>query len=367
MGGVFHHLARSPEGLLMGDAFTAVADDAFTLFYNPAALGRHKGITVSPINPSFEAPDIIEKDIGLSGFNFGLDDRFEDWPNDAAGISNRVLGFPIYAQLSAAPSIKIQHFGLSLFAISKTNMVLENAIHPALEIDYRLDRGIIMGYAFNLGRGKTSGANKNGVTNSLGISFKSVNRQGLEGRYNLFGTNLLEIIDDSEDYKEIRKNLGFSKGTGYGFDIGHEINFMKGGSRLTFGTSLLDIGDTKYKIDEGTAPIPDQDSSLNFGFAYAQKLAGLIEYTFAADFHNAISDAEFGSKLHLGARLKLPFLRFMLGWNGGYTSFGLSTKFLFTRLTVGFYGIELGQQFKQREGKRVIITLNLLEVSFNKF
>ena len=32
----------------MGDAFTAVADDEMTLFYNPAALGRHRGVSIIP-------------------------------------------------------------------------------------------------------------------------------------------------------------------------------------------------------------------------------------------------------------------------------------------------------------------------------
>lgn len=40
-----NYLARSPRALLMGDAYTAIADDEFTLFYNPAALGRNKGVS----------------------------------------------------------------------------------------------------------------------------------------------------------------------------------------------------------------------------------------------------------------------------------------------------------------------------------
>jgi hypothetical protein len=57
----------------------------------------------------------------------------------------------------------------------------------------------------------------------------------------------------------------------------------------------------------------------------------------------------------------------MAGWNGGYGSFGFSSKLLFSRLSVGYYGIELGQTFKQREGKRLVFTLNLLEVNYDKF
>ena len=42
----FKYLDRSEEGLLMGDAYTTLADDESVLFYNPAALGRNEHLTI---------------------------------------------------------------------------------------------------------------------------------------------------------------------------------------------------------------------------------------------------------------------------------------------------------------------------------
>ena len=54
-------MARSPRALLMGDAYTAIADDDFTLFYNPAILARHSGFSFYPINPSFTVSNILNE------------------------------------------------------------------------------------------------------------------------------------------------------------------------------------------------------------------------------------------------------------------------------------------------------------------
>ena len=68
---------RSPKALLMGDAFTAVNDDDFTLFYNPASLGRHKrDLTLHPFNPVFSGSNVIS-DM----------ERFKDFPDEPVGAS----------------------------------------------------------------------------------------------------------------------------------------------------------------------------------------------------------------------------------------------------------------------------------------
>ena len=362
----FSYLNRSQQALLMGDAFTAVADDENTLFYNPAALGRHSGVSLSLFKPNFEFPDIVQKDIGFDGFNLGLSDRFEDWPNEPAAITDRILGFPLYLQVGATPTIKVGSFGLSLFAVSKTNMVLENAIHPILDLSYRLDRGFIMGYAFGLGK-KPKGKKGNGHFSSLGISLKSVNRQGLEGDFDLFGTELLEIISNSDSYKEIRRNLGYSKGSGFGLDLGWESNYYAGNTRMGFGVSLLDVGGTKFKKSEGISEVPDQEMSLNTGLAFEQKF-GFFDYTLSADYHNVIDPYTPAiSKLKLGARLDFPIVDLFMGWNGGYMSYGLGVEAFFFKIMLGFYGIEIGQKFRQREGERVVLSISLLEFHFDQF
>lgn len=358
----FSYLGRSPEALLMGDAYTAVADDENTLFYNPAAMGRHNGVTIAPINPTVGVTDVLDKNLSLSEFEIGLSDTFENFPKEPEDIADRILGLPLYLQLGATPVIKMQHFGINFFANSKTNIELENFYHPTLDIDYRLDRGVLLGYAFTMGRGKKS---KSGAQTSLGIGIKTMNRQGLKGKFDLTGTQLLQIVENSDSYKAIRRNLGYSKGSGFGVDLGAEQVFKGGNSTVVFGASLLDVGDTKFSKDEGIGEIPAQEMSLNLGTSYSQDFK-LFDYTLAMDYGNTLDDStEALSKLKIGARARFPFVNVYWGWNAGYISWGLALDVSMFRLNFGFYGVELGREFKQKEGKRAVFSINLLNIELD--
>ena len=87
----------------MGDAYTAVADDEATLFYNPAALSRTKGVDLIPLKGNFEFTDILDREIGLDELSFSLNRRFENWPDEPELIANRILGFPIYFKMGNHP------------------------------------------------------------------------------------------------------------------------------------------------------------------------------------------------------------------------------------------------------------------------
>ena len=201
------YMGRSPRAQLMGDAFTAVADDEYTLFYNPAALGRNKGVSFTPINPSIAGSNIIDDP-----------DRFKNFPkSDPAAIANKILNYPATVQASVAPGLKMGSFGFNLLASSKTNMVLRNAIHPVLDVDYRYDRGFITGFAYTLGSGAYSSRIKKssktktsaGRRLSIGISVKHINREGMSDHYALFGTTLLNKISAGKtDIAELKKALG---------------------------------------------------------------------------------------------------------------------------------------------------------------
>lgn len=355
----FSYLGRSAEGLLMGDAYTAVADDENTLFYNPAALSRHSGVSLQFVNPDFEVPDVLDKNV--KKMKFGLDGKFEDFPSTAEGITNRVLGVPVFFQAGGTPTVKMQHFAFSLFANSKTSMVLENAIYPNLNIDYRFDRGFIMGYSHTL-----SGNYKSRSQFSVGASVKRVTRNSLKGRYDLFGTELLQIIDNADDYKSIRRALGYTEGDAWGFDLGMEQVFRGPGNIMAIGLSILDVGDTKFKKKEASLrEVQKQEMSVNLGTSWSTDFK-IFDATFAADIHNLIDPrADFASKLHLGARFRLPLLSIYTGWNGGYTSYGVGLDFWLMHLKVGFYGAEIGSSFREKEGERIVIALTLLDMHFD--
>lgn len=351
---------------MMGDAFLTLADDEMTLFYNPAALGRNRGIELIPLKPVVALPDVLDKDLSLDNPSLGISNRFDNFPDEPELIADRLLGFPLYFELGAAPALKMLNFGFNLFSVQKTSLDLQNAIHPVLNLDYRLDRGFIAGYAFTFGNGGR-GKNPSGAMSSIGIGLKTMNRQGFSNTLDLFGTDVLDIIQDVDNWRDIRSGLGYSKGSGFGYDLGYEFNYFMGASRITFGLSYLDIGDTSFSLEEGDDEVPVQDQSVNMGLSWNQDFA-LFDYSLAIDYSNILDDQTPGaSKIKIGARARLPFFSFYTGWNGGYSSIGFGLNLYIFELQVGFYGVELGRKFRQEEGKRTVISLSLAEISFDAF
>lgn len=357
------YIGRSPRAQLMGDAYTAVADDEYTLFYNPATLGRNKGVTLTPLNPSIGGTNVLSDT-----------DRFKNFPKkDPAGIANKILNYPVSLQASAFPGFKMSSFGMSLFATSKTNMVLRNAIHPILDVDYRYDRGFIAGFAHNIGSGafasKIKKSSKQKITTgqrvSFGIAVKHISREGMSDQYDLFGTTLLNKINSgSTSMSDLKEALGYSKGKAWGVDLGTEYAYSRGRGLFTAGFSILDIGDTRFTKTEGTGDVPKQDMTVNAGVAYKEDF-GLFDYTLSADLRPLNSTEAFARKFHFGSEFSFPLITLNAGWSEGYVSYGGSIKLWPVKLTAGFYGVEVGSKFKEQEAKRFIVYISLFDFSFD--
>jgi hypothetical protein len=357
-----NYLARSPRALLMGDAFTAIADDEFTLFYNPAALGRNKGVSFTLLDPSFGLTDALSEA-----------DRFQNFPSSAPAIANRIMDFPIYMQAGAFPTLKMGQFGFTLFANNKYSLVLRNATNPELDINYKYDRGFILGFAHNIGSGAfSSRVKKSSKTStsagnrlSLGMAIKHINRQGLEGQFDLFGTTLLNKINSgSTDISALKNALGYSKGAAWGYDLGAEYTVSSGRSAFTSAISILDAFDTHYAKTEGTAKVPKQEMIVNSGVAFKQDF-GIFDYTLSADLHPITGPTDFGRKFHFGSEFSIPLITLNAGLSEGYVSYGASIKLWPIKITAGFYGVEVGSHYREQEARRFILYLSLFDFSID--
>lgn len=356
-----YYMARSQQALLMGDAFTAVADDEYTLFYNPAALGRNESVSFVPLSPGFGLTD------PLSGI-----DKFTNFPSEAPAIANKLMDFPIYLQASAFPTVKMAHFGMSLFLNNQTSMVLRNSIHPILDLRYIYDRGFIAGFAYNLGNG--SMARKDSMTKktqtsagerlSIGVAIKHVTRQGLDGQFDLFGTKLLNTISSGGGISGIKSALGFSTGTAWGIDFGTEYSRTEGASTFTAAYSLLDFAGTRFTRTAGTSDVPMQKMYGNAGVAFKQDF-GIFDYTLSADLHPLFGPVDFMRQLHLGARVGIPFIKMFGGYSEGYLSYGAAFDIWPFNITAGWYGVETGAKFKQQEAKRFVLYFSLFDFSID--
>jgi len=199
---------RSPKGLLMGDAWTAVANDDFTLFYNPAALGRHqRDFTFYPFNPAIGGTNVL-----------GDTDRFNDLPDTPEGISDVMMNYPVHIATNIVPGFKLFNFGFSFIASEQADLLLRNKIAPTLDVDYRSDRGFVTGLAIPLGSGRVSGKSVSGQQTTLGFGAKYIKRRGIYNSFALTGTDILDAINDSAEIDDILNRLGMVQGSSWGFD-----------------------------------------------------------------------------------------------------------------------------------------------------
>ena len=356
------YIARSPRALLMGDAYTAIADDEYTLFYNPAALGRNKGVAFTLFNPSFGVTDVLSEQ-----------NRFKSFPTTAPLIANRLMEVPIYLQAGIFPTLKMGQFAFTLFANNKTSFVLRNATHPMLDLDYRYDRGFICGFAHNIGSGAFSTkAAKGGKSStsagnrlSIGFALKHMSRQGIKDQFDLFGTGLLSKINSgATGVAALKTALGYSTGKAWGVDLGTEYAISSGHTTLTSAISILDVASTRFQKTEGVADVPNQDMTINSGVALKQDF-GIFDYTLSADLHPLNGPTDLGRKFHLGSEFSIPLLTVDLGLSEGYLSYGASVKLGPLKITAGFYGVEVGYHYKEEQAKRFILYLSLFDFSID--
>lgn len=339
----------------MGDAFTAVNDDEYTLFYNPASLARHKhDFTFNPINPQFNGSNLLT-DM----------DKFQNFPNTPSGAFDVMKDYPVHASAGVAPGFKLFNFGLSLIANQSYDLLLRNKAHPMLDLDLRSDKGILIGVGIPLGTSRLNRKSLNGSQTSLGFGAKYLERTGVRDTLALTGTTVGDSIGSGE-LDAIIKSLGNVKGIGYGFDAGIEHIERNGSKQFVFGLTALDITGTdfteQYSADKlQVADIKDQ---INLGMAAGQDFK-YFHYIFSADVRGLNEQMDFGKRIRLGAQVGIPGLKVMGGVNSGYYSYGAVLDLAFMKLTTGFYDVELGSQYRQIRSRRFVIYLSLFDFSFD--
>lgn len=349
------YLMRSPRGMLMGDAFTAFNDDDFTLFYNPASLGRHKNdLTLYPFNPQLNGTNIIN-DL----------DRFEDFPDEPVAASDVLMNYPVHASAGISPGFKLFNFGVTFMANQSYDVLLRNPSHPMLDLDIRSDRGILMGLAIPLGPSRINRKSQSGTQTSFGIGAKYIERTGVRDTLALTGPIFLETIDQSE-FDKILQSLGKVKGIGFGFDAGLEHVHREGNSQIIVGLAALDITGTDFTEahNPNRLQVADNRDQVNFGMAAGQDYK-IFHYVLSVDVRGLNEQMDFGKRLRFGAQVGIPGLTFMGGVNSGYYSYGATLDLNFVKFTMGLYDVEIGSKYKQIKSQRFVIYMSLFDFSFD--
>lgn len=346
---------RSPQALLMGDAFTAVNDDDYTLFYNAASLARHKSdFTLYPFNPQINGTNILS-DI----------DKYKKLPDDPVGFSDLLLDNPVHASVGVAPGFKFFNVGVSFISSENFDLLLRNRSNPMLDLDFHRDKGVLLGVGIPIGPSRINKKSQTGSQTSIGVSGKYIERTGVRDTLALLSPTVLGSIDQDEVQK-VLKSLGQVKSIGYGVDAGLEHVSRSGSSQFVFGLSALDIGGTHFKEASSTDKIQVSDikSQFNLGVAYGHDF-NFFHYILSADVRGLNEQMDFTKRTRVGAQVGLLGLKLLAGMNSGYYSYGASLDIGILRIVAGFYDVELGSTAKQVQSKRFVFYLSLFDFSFD--
>ena len=344
LAGEPRYLARSPRGLLMGDAYTSIADDEYTLYYNPAILARHSGFSFWPINPMISVTNIVKEP-----------DRFNDTGTTTSEFADQVMDFPIHLGLNAAPGFKMGRFGISAIVNYSTNFNLMNKVTPMLDVDHRFDKGFIAGYGIPLSGDL-----------AMGMNVKYIQREGLLGTYNLLGKTMMDAIAAGEP-DAILEELGQVRGSGWGVDFGLDYVIASSPQMFTMGLVFQDIYTILHTEDnEQDLEVQKQPLNVNFGTSYALQAAG-FGLLFSADIRNLEDQQmELMRRVRLGTEIKIsPLLSLMAGYNSGGYSYGIKFDTGLINFYAGFYDEEIGEELGQQRSSRALIYFSIFDFTFD--
>lgn len=349
------YLGRSPRGLLMGDAYTAIATDDYTLYYNPALLARHKGLSFWPF------------DLQLTVTNALADkDKLTNVPSDPNQFADNFYDFPIHLGTSLAPGLKMARFGFTAIINNQINLNVLNKITPALDVDYRFDKGFIFGFGIPLSGNYSE--ESGGEQFSLGVGIKYLQRESIFGSYNLTSTSMLNALSGGE-LSDVLNSLGKVKGSGLGIDLGFDWVKSQGPSTYMASLALLDVS-TRLKTDanEDNRKVQEQRMQMNLGFGYQLEVASIFDLTLSADLrniHKSQGGSSFAKNLKLGAEFGLSALSILIGSNSGQQSYGIKTSLGFLDIYLGYFGLEVGEKIGQQRSSQIVTYFSLFDFEFD--
>jgi len=339
----------------MGDAYTSIATDEYTLFYNPALLARHKGFSFASLNPSITGPNLISDSSRLDGAG-----------DTTSGFATAAMDFPIHLGVGLAPGFKMGRFGMSAILNYETNLLLQNAVTPILKIDHRYDKGFVMGYGFPIsGSYSTDGG---GEHFAGGVSLKYITREAIDNSFNLTGLSLLDSLSGT-DTNAILTSLGKVRGSGYGLDFGLDYANGSGANTITASLAILDIY-TVLRTEENDDgyKVPAQPMKINMGSAYRVSAGSGFQLTLSADIkHLEQKNVELMRRLHVGAELGMSPLFSLYYGIQALDNFSYGFKFtagLF-KIIGGFYTNEIGEKLGQTESNEFLIYFSFFHFNFD--
>lgn len=335
----YFEYGQSIRALGMGNAYSAVVSDGDALIYNPAALGRVKGINLT----------IINLGAGLNGEN-AYNSAQQIASSNATGIDRFAdfFGQQLWLGLGGKIHLSMPNFGVGVYDSGLAGIELKDPILPYFNVNYLNDYGIIVGGSFPIG-----------PSAHFGITAKRITRMGTDEK---FGVST--FLDGQTTNIQSSANR---RGNGYGADLGFVWELPVPLNPVISGV-WKDVGTTSFLKETGAEKPPRilDERILGVAAGFDFPVFGM---TAAIDYkHINLTGENIGKKIHMGLEFDLPFVDVRGGFSQGYYSLGASLDLFIFQFDVAYYGVELGEYPGQDEDRRIQVAFTMdmgFDPSFN--
>ncbi len=331
----FQPMYRSPHYAAMGGAYVALVEEDDALYLNPAGLAASKDLKLKYM--------VVDTELSSSVLT--------DGPAIATALQSfsgssidAILGKNAFFKATATPTLVGPNLAFGYLYDGQVALRSENAAYPQINVGYRTTQGGQVGWGTTIGGvGRPS---RRKALLRFGVAAKMLSRRG--GYRNIPISTLLTASTDA-----VKDIFGDAK-IGYGVDAGLQ-GLWRVSKRFSLlgGVSMTDIGHTSF--GDGPDLIP---MNLSYGIAGRTELS-FARLTVAYDYQNALTDADWRRKNHLGAELALPLLSLYAGLNQVYMTYGAAFDLWVFRVSGAIYTEEQGGLIRQSPERRFALRLGL--------
>lgn len=320
----------SVRALGMGNAYTAVADDADALMYNPAMLMKVKGVHWRVMNPraGIDNPSNLQLVGALSNVS------------DVAQTVNSLYGANIWAGGGGMSAVTVPYFGFGAYANTEAGIKASSPPNTQLNTNYYFDYGGTLGLALPL------------IPEFMGIGLtvRSVNRTGTTAA---IGPATLATNNPNALTAELKR-----RGNAYAVDTGM-IFTLPGPISPTLSFVYRNLGYTTFSFDEGAGSPPRVEPEMLAGAAIKVDLP-LITITPSIDYrYIGWNNIATGNNLGLGLEISLPLIDIRGGMSQGYYTAGFGLNLGIIRADVATWAVELGAYPGQDADRRYMAQVTI--------
>lgn len=325
-------LNSSVRALGMGDAFTAVATDESSLFYNPAGLARVKGLNWR----------VFDLDAGASGVSAYSKISGMKTGGGGAGFAsaiNSLYGEHVWVGAGGESIFTMPMLGIGVYDHAGATVRVNNPVYPGVHTRILNDYGYVLGIGVPLA-----------PVFHMGFDLKYIKRTGSD---NVFGPATLADLQPGN----IADNLT-GWGAGYGADVGMSVVIPTPVVSAVMSAAWKNIGGIQFRSAGGSV-IPDEKNNMTLGGALTFDTP-VVSVTPAVDVVY-LNDAnlQLTRKINMGIEIGLPLLDIRGGFHEGYYTAGLGVNLGLFRVDAATYGVELGDYPGQIEDRRYVLQFTM--------